>query len=165
MKKLKTKLYIDKLNLDNYQFILGVTNKGLAYFLKEDEIDLLDFELVYNNDITTIYKDSLVKYFKGELKEFNLPLDLIGTNFQKSVWQILLTIPYGKAISYSDVAIKLGDIKKVRAVANAIGKNNILVIVPCHRIIGKNKKLTGFSSGLDLKEYLLKLEGYHNYLL
>ncbi|HKL95275.1 MAG TPA: methylated-DNA--[protein]-cysteine S-methyltransferase [Haploplasma sp.] len=165
MKKLKTKLYIDKLNLDNYQFILGVTNKGLAYFLKEDEIDLLDFELVYNNDITTIYKDSLVKYFKGELKEFNLPLDLIGTNFQKSVWQILLTIPYGKAISYSDVAIKLGDIKKVRAVANAIGKNNILVIVPCHRIIGKNKKLTGFSSGLDLKEYLLKLEGYNNYLL
>lgn len=165
MKKLKTKLYIDKLNLNNYQFILGVTNKGLAYFLKEDEIDLLDFELVYNNDITTIYKDSLVKYFKGELKEFNLPLDLIGTNFQKSVWQILLTIPYGKAISYSDVAIKLGDIKKVRAVANAIGKNNILVIVPCHRIIGKNKKLTGFSSGLDLKEYLLKLEGYNNYLL
>ena len=165
MKKLKTKLYIDKLNLDNYQFILGVTNKGLAYFLKEDEIDLLDFELVYNNDITTIYKDSLVKFFKGELKEFNLPLDLIGTNFQKSVWQILLTIPYGKAISYSDVAIKLGDIKKVRAVANAIGKNNILVIVPCHRIIGKNKKLTGFSSGLDLKEYLLKLEGYNNYLL
>ena len=165
MKKLKTKLYIDKLNLNNYQFILGVTNKGLAYFLKEDEIDLLDFELVYNNDITTIYKDSLVKYFKGELKEFNLPLDLIGTNFQKSVWQILLTIPYGKAISYSDVALKLGDIKKVRAVANAIGKNNILVIVPCHRIIGKNKKLTGFSSGLDLKEYLLKLEGYNNYLL
>lgn len=165
MKQLKTNLYIDKLEIDNYQFILGVSSKGIAYFLKEDEFDLTDYNIVYDNSMTDIYKESLVKYFRGELKEFNLPLDLKGTSFQIGVWEILLTIPYGSAFSYSDVALKLGDIKKVRAVANAIGKNNILVIVPCHRVIGKNKKLTGFSSGLDLKEYLLKLEGYNDYLL
>lgn len=165
MKQLKTNLFIDKLEIDNYQFILGVSSKGIAYFLKEDEFDLTDYNIVYDNSMTDIYKESLVKYFRGELKEFNLPLDLKGTSFQIGVWEILLTIPYGSAFSYSDVALKLGDIKKVRAVANAIGKNNILVIVPCHRVIGKNKKLTGFSSGLDLKEYLLKLEGYNDYLL
>lgn len=165
MKQLKTNLFIDKLEIDNYQFILGVSSKGIAYFLKEDEFDLTDYKIVYDNSMTDIYKESLVKYFRGELKEFNLPLDLKGTSFQIGVWEILLTIPYGSAFSYSDVALKLGDIKKVRAVANAIGKNNILVIVPCHRVIGKNKKLTGFSSGLDLKEYLLKLEGYNDYLL
>lgn len=106
--------------------------------------------------------DSVVKelneYFNGERKEFTIPLILIGTDFQKKVWQELLQIPYGKTISYLQEANNIKQPKAFRAVANANGKNKISIIVPCHRVIANNGKLGGYGGGLDKKQYLLKLE-------
>jgi methylated-DNA-[protein]-cysteine S-methyltransferase len=101
----------------------------------------------------------LSEYFEGNRKVFELPLDIsAGTIFQQSVWTKLLNVGYGIVKSYSDLAIACGDIKKVRAVGKANGANPIPIIIPCHRIIGKNAKLVGYSGGLDMKKYLLKLE-------
>lgn len=109
-------------------------------------------------DSNTPYHKALKDYLKGSLDAFNLPLDEIGTPFQKSVWNVLKGIPYGQTWSYKDVAIALGDVRKVRAVANAIGKNKNLIVVPCHRVIGRDGKLHGFAAGLKLKQELLDLE-------
>lgn len=111
------------------------------------------------NPVIEEAKSQLIGYFEGRLKEFNLPLEPEGTEFQKSVWQELLKIPYGSTISYAELAIRLGDLKKIRAVGTANGKNPIAVIIPCHRVIGSDGKLVGYSSGLDKKEWLLKHEG------
>ncbi len=96
-------------------------------------------------------------YFSGKEPKFCPQIKLIGTNFQKSVWEILLEIPYGETVSYGDIAKKLG-ISAFQAVGGAVGRNNISVIVPCHRVIGKNKSLTGYAGGLYRKEKLLALE-------
>ncbi len=101
----------------------------------------------------------LAHYFKKNLSQFDLTLNLQGTSFQKNVWTQLLQIPYGKTISYSNLAAQLGDINNSRAVGLANGKNPISIIVPCHRVIGANGNLTGYSGGLDRKQWLLKHEG------
>ena len=103
-------------------------------------------------------KDEILDYFGGSLKDFKTPLDPIGTAFQKSVWAALLEIPYGQTYTYSALAKKLNN-PSARAVGNANGKNPIWIIYPCHRVIGKNGKLTGYAGGLAMKEGLLKLEG------
>jgi len=100
----------------------------------------------------------LQAYFRGNLKEFNLPLALEGTPFQLSVWQSLRAIPYGKTISYGELAKRLGKPKAVRAVGLANGSNPIPIIIPCHRVIGSNGHLTGYGGGLPTKEKLLALE-------
>jgi methylated-DNA-[protein]-cysteine S-methyltransferase len=100
----------------------------------------------------------LGQYFEGTRSKFELDLDLIGTEFQRQVWGGLLTIPYGKTCSYSEIATLLGNPKAVRAVGAANGKNPISIIVPCHRVIGANGTLTGYAGGLDRKEWLLNLE-------
>jgi len=100
----------------------------------------------------------LDEYFKGERKEFNLELAPDGTSFQQKVWQELLTIPYGKTVSYLDVARAVGDEKAVRAVGSANGQNKIVIIMPCHRVIGSNGQLTGYGGGLWRKEWLLDHE-------
>jgi methylated-DNA-[protein]-cysteine S-methyltransferase len=97
-------------------------------------------------------------FFKGR-KFFTVELNLIGSVFQKKVWTELLTIPYGKTISYEEVAIRVGDIKSIRAVGLANGQNPIAIIVPCHRVIGKNGDLVGYGGGMDNKEWLLHHEG------
>jgi methylated-DNA-[protein]-cysteine S-methyltransferase len=97
-------------------------------------------------------------FFKGR-KFFNVDLHLKGTTFQTRVWNELLTIPYGKTISYLDLALQLGDINLIRAVGLANGENPIAIIVPCHRVIGKNGDLVGYGGGLDKKEWLLLHEG------
>lgn len=102
--------------------------------------------------------EQLDQYFRGERNEFNLKLDLEGTVFQKDVWQQLLTIPYGKTVSYRDIALAMGKEKAVRAVGHANGQNKIWIIVPCHRVIGSNGKLTGYAGGLWRKEWLLRHE-------
>lgn len=102
--------------------------------------------------------EQLIQYFNGEKKKFELPLHQTGTVFQQSVWHELAGIPFGKTISYLDLARKTGDSKATRAVANANGKNNIAIIVPCHRVIGSNKDLTGYMGGLWRKKWLLDLE-------
>ena len=103
--------------------------------------------------------NELESYFRGDLKQFTIPIKLTGTDFQNRVWSELLKIPYGKTISYSELAIRLGDLKCIRAAGTANGKNKIPIIVPCHRVIGKDGSLVGFGGGLDKKEWLLKHEG------
>lgn len=101
---------------------------------------------------------NFIDYFKGEKQALEVPIHLIGTTFQVAVWRVLDLIPYGKTWSYLDVAKALGAPQKVRAVANAIGKNKLFVRIPCHRVIGTDGKLHGYAGGVDLKERLLKLE-------
>lgn len=100
----------------------------------------------------------LKEYFEKKRRVFDLPLDLIGTDFQKNVWEALLDIPFGKTKSYGDLARQLGDLKAVRAVGGALNKNPVPIIVPCHRVIGSSGELTGFAGGLGTKKYLLRLE-------
>lgn len=101
----------------------------------------------------------LKEYFNGERREFSIPLAANGTEFQNKVWQALTTIPYGETWCYKDLAIAVGNPKSSQAVGGANGKNPISIIVPCHRVIGKNGSLTGYAGGLDIKDALLKLEG------
>lgn len=103
-------------------------------------------------------KFQLKEYFEGKRKDFDLPLSPDGTEFQKEVWDELLEIPFGKTSTYAKQAIKLGDLKKIRAVGTANGKNPIAIIIPCHRIIGTDGSLTGYAGGLHRKEWLLKHE-------
>jgi methylated-DNA-[protein]-cysteine S-methyltransferase len=101
----------------------------------------------------------ITAYFAGELTEFTVPLDFAGTDFQKSVWAALLTIPFGETRSYAEIAHQIGRPKAVRAVGAANGRNPISIIAPCHRVIGSNGSLTGFAGGLEAKQLLLTLEG------
>jgi methylated-DNA-[protein]-cysteine S-methyltransferase len=97
-------------------------------------------------------------YFNGQLRDFDLPLEMIGTQFQKRVWHALRTIPYGETRSYSQVAAEIGSPNAVRAVGAANGKNPIPIVVPCHRVIGAGGDLVGFGGGLPWKRLLLDLE-------
>jgi len=101
----------------------------------------------------------LKEYFNRQRKEFNLPLDIIGTDFQKKVWKELQKIPYGKTISYNALAIRLGDKKSVRAAGAANGANPLPIVIPCHRVIGSDGNLVGYGGGLEVKKKLLELEG------
>ncbi|OPA93697.1 cysteine methyltransferase [Pseudomonas fluorescens] len=100
----------------------------------------------------------LNEYFAGTRNRFELELDFAGTDFQKQVWQALLTIPFGETRSYSQIAQQIGNPKAVRAVGAANGRNPISIIAPCHRVIGASGTLTGFAGGLEAKQYLLTLE-------
>ncbi|HEY5688972.1 MAG TPA: methylated-DNA--[protein]-cysteine S-methyltransferase [Yeosuana sp.] len=100
----------------------------------------------------------LQEYFDGKRKIFDIKLNPEGTEFQKKVWNQLLEIPYGKTISYLDLSKQLGDVKTIRAVANANAKNPIWIIIPCHRVIGSDGSLTGYAGGLNRKQWLLEHE-------
>jgi methylated-DNA-[protein]-cysteine S-methyltransferase len=102
--------------------------------------------------------EQLIQYFNGQRKVFELPLNQPGSSFQQDTWSILMTIPFGKTISYMQQSIKIGDPKAIRAVASANGRNNIAIIVPCHRVIGTNRDLTGYAGGLWRKRWLLEHE-------
>ncbi len=101
----------------------------------------------------------LEEYFEGKRREFALPIRQEGTPFQKKVWEELKKIPYGKTVSYEYIAEKVGNKKACRAVGMANNKNALCIIVPCHRVVGKNGKLTGYAFGNEIKEKLLSLEG------
>ena len=117
-------------------------------------------ELIENKKHPILLKTQkqLNEYFEGQRKVFDLPLDFSGTEFQEKVWQALLTIPFGETRSYKEIAEQIGNVKAVRAVGTANGKNPISIIAPCHRVVGVNGKLVGFAGGLDNKDVLLKLE-------
>ncbi len=103
----------------------------------------------------------LKEYFDGTRKEFDIPYELVGTEFQKKVWKELLKIPYGETISYKELAIRIGNERAQRAVGGANNKNKLAIIVPCHRVIGSNGSLVGYASGVDVKKMLLELEKSH----
>ena len=104
-------------------------------------------------------RKELAEYFNGERSYFSVPLDFVGTDFRKRVWTELVKVPYGKTVSYLQLAKTIRNEKAVRAVANANATNKIAIIVPCHRVIGSDGSLTGYAGGLERKRHLLALEG------
>ncbi|MBZ4662682.1 MAG: Ogt [Caloramator sp.] len=128
----------------------------------EEAIVALDF--VYKrskeneNDVIRQCKIQLDEYFKGIRKEFDVNIEVNGTEFQKMVWQELKRIPYGQVRSYKDIAVAIGNEKAVRAVGGANNKNKIAIIIPCHRVVGKDGSLTGYAGGLWRKKWLLEHE-------
>lgn len=106
-------------------------------------------------------KTQLEQYFSGKLQNFNLPLNMLGNDYQKKVWANLLKIPYGNTVSYQELASYSHSTAHARAVGNAVGKNPIAIIVPCHRVIRKNGSIGGFGGGEGIKKFLLELERKH----
>jgi len=105
-------------------------------------------------------QEELQKYFSGKLQKFKTPIKLLGSEFQKEVWQALQQIPYGQTCSYQELAQKMNRPKAVRALANATGANQLAIIVPCHRVIRANGDLGGYGGGIERKKKLLELEAY-----
>ena len=114
--------------------------------------------MLKETDLINNTRKQLDEYFAGNRKQFDIPIKLEGTDFQIKVWKELLKIPYGETCSYLDIAKRIGNPKASRAVGMANNKNKIIIIVPCHRVIGSNKKLVGYACGLEVKEKLLELE-------
>jgi methylated-DNA-[protein]-cysteine S-methyltransferase len=141
---------------------LVASDRGLAAILWKDENPrrALLGDLVEEPDHPVLVETErqLRAYFAGRLQRFNLPLDFKGTEFQKSVWQALLTIPFGETRSYREIARQIGRPTAVRAVGAANGRNPISIVAPCHRVIGSNGDLTGYAGGLAAKQHLLGLE-------
>lgn len=133
----------------------------------EDEIKSMTKELqadyqIGENRHTLELKRQLKEYFEGKREFFSVPTVLTGTEFQKQVWSVLKAIPYGQTITYKQQAEKMGDPKAIRAIAKANGANKIAIVIPCHRVIGTDGKLTGYAGGIDRKRYLLNLERQKN---
>jgi AraC family transcriptional regulator of adaptative response/methylated-DNA-[protein]-cysteine methyltransferase len=115
-------------------------------------------EVVKDAKVLKGFVDEILKHLAGEKKRLDLPLDIQATAFQMKVWELLRKIPYGEKITYSQLAEKLGDRKKVRAVAQACANNRVALVIPCHRVVGSNGKLTGYRWGIERKEKLLATE-------
>ncbi|MEN8246753.1 MAG: methylated-DNA--[protein]-cysteine S-methyltransferase [Thermodesulfobacteriota bacterium] len=113
----------------------------------------------HHSQVLRLATEQVKAYFEKRLQVFDLPLDMAGTPFQRSVWQALLTVPFGRSASYQQIADAVDNPKAVRAVGAANGQNPVSIIVPCHRIIGKNGSLTGYGGGIWRKEWLLRHEG------
>ncbi|MEI3612646.1 methylated-DNA--[protein]-cysteine S-methyltransferase [Pseudogracilibacillus sp. SO30301A] len=160
-------VYYTSFLYNDWNIFIAATKKGLCYIStcpnKESENYLRktygNIRLEENKNSMKVYEDQLIEYINGERKAFDFSLSPKGTAFQKSVWDALIQIPYGKTFTYSKVAEIIGKPSAVRAVANAIGKNPILIVIPCHRVIRKNGELSGFREGVQVKEKLLKMEG------
>jgi methylated-DNA-[protein]-cysteine S-methyltransferase len=144
------------------QLKLVASEKGLAAILWKDEdprrVRLGPLVKDPDNPFLVETERQLGAYLAGKLRRFAVPLDFQGTEFQKSVWKALLTIPFGETRSYSEVARQIGRPTAVRAVGAANGKNPISIVAPCHRVVGSNGELTGYAGGLAAKERLLGLE-------
>ena len=139
---------------------IGLADNGRAItdlFFGEDS-PLTEYIINETELLKSAYKQ-LMEYFSGSRKIFDLPLAFEGTSFQQKVWKALLTIPYGQVRSYKDIAKQTGNEKACRAVGMANNRNPIGIIIPCHRVIGSDGKLVGYGGGLDIKRYLLQLEG------
>ncbi len=139
---------------------IGLADNGRAItdlFFGEDS-PLTEYIINETELLKSAYKQ-LMEYFSGSRKIFDLSLAFEGTSFQQKVWKALLTIPYGQVRSYKDIAKQTGNEKACRAVGMANNRNPIGIIIPCHRVIGSDGKLVGYGGGLDIKRYLLQLEG------
>ncbi|ACN82712.1 methylated-DNA--[protein]-cysteine S-methyltransferase [Brachyspira hyodysenteriae] len=157
-----SKAYIHKSPIGDLILTADETYK----YITSLEFNLNNIKVSSNNEEPSIIKQAkkeLDDYFSNGLKKFSLPLAIYGTDFQYNVWMETSKIPFGKVVTYSDIARNISDKKGSisRAVGTAEGKNKIAIIIPCHRVVGVNKKLTGYAGGLDKKEYLLKLEGFN----
>ncbi|MFJ5767987.1 methylated-DNA--[protein]-cysteine S-methyltransferase [Lysinibacillus sp. NPDC093210] len=161
-------LYVDTLTYVQGDMYIIASDEGLVYIgtpnTSFEEVEkwaqktFKGYSFEENKAQLMPYVEQLTAYFNRELTEFNLPIHVKGTSFQLAVWDALKELPYGTTTTYSAIAERIGNPKAVRAVGSAIGANPILAIIPCHRVIGKNGKLTGFRSGLTMKEFLLEIE-------
>ena len=153
------KLYYDYIDtpLGELELTSNGTHLLSALFVKTEK-NVLDKQPVLYSEINEEAKKQLSAFFKKELTEFNLPLHPAGTDFQKTVWDQLIKIPFGTTISYLTLAKKLGDPNSIRAAASANGKNPITIIIPCHRVIGTDGKLVGYSGDMWRKQWLLNHE-------
>ena len=164
------RIYYGEVKWQDWYFYIGATDKGICFISSKPswengadkwiEKQFPNGVLKENESRIQPYKKQLIEYAEGNRQVFQLSLDLRGTPFQKSVWQKLIEIPYGETSTYSEIAEKIGKPNAVRAVALAIGKNPVLIIVPCHRVIRKNGDLSGFREGILMKKKLLQLEHF-----
>lgn len=164
----KNTIYWSLCEFDNWKLYMAATSKGLCYvgsphksFAEVTNWVKKRFplvELVQNDAILHPYQRELVEYFQGTRQSFSFPIDTQGTAFQREIWNALNQIPYGKTVTYSQIAELIEKPQAVRAVGAAIGANPVLISVPCHRVIGKNGQLTGYRGGLEMKKDLLRLE-------
>jgi len=147
----------------------SVVHSAIGYWIiHADDKKIISLSLEKNkpsfiedkNSLLLEAKKQLQEYFETGRKKFDLPLNIADNSmFTQKVLNVVADIPYGKTRSYSDIALELGDIKSVRAVGTANGRNPLPIFIPCHRVIGKNKNLTGYALGLDVKRWLLEKEG------
>ena len=137
---------------------IGGTENYISEISFIDTNDQVNYGLPGVSEIIHQCTEQLIEFFQGTRKKFDLPIHQTGTDFQKRVWGELLDVPFGKTASYLDIAKRLGDSKCIRAAASANGKNKIAIIVPCHRIIGSDKSLVGYSGGMWRKKWLLQHE-------
>ncbi|ARD47842.1 MULTISPECIES: methylated-DNA--[protein]-cysteine S-methyltransferase [unclassified Sporosarcina] len=161
-------IYWNSFDIEHGLVALAATEKGVCYIgLGEGSEERMKNWLSRQFGEAAVMQDAdrlsdaaaeISKYLSGEIRQFVSPFDSIGTSFQLAVWEVLRDIPYGETAAYSDIAESIGRPAAVRAVASAIGKNPLLLIVPCHRVIGKNGSLSGYRDGLQWKERLLCLE-------
>ncbi len=164
-------VYWDSLIYNDWNFYLAATKNGLCCLrLPNESFETLEnwvyknmqnVELVQNKEKMSGYCLQLIEFLQGRRKEFSIDLDLRGTLFQKSVWQRLLKIPYGETSTYFYIAKSLNRPKASRAVGAANGSNPIPIIIPCHRVIGSDGKLTGYRGGIPFKKTLLALEQFN----
>ena len=134
----------------------GTTGIRGISFLAESDIRNIRPE---SSPILSRLFEQLEQYFEGERTEFDVPLDPEGTEFQKTVWRELLHIPYGSTLSYGELSERVSDKKAIRAVGRANGQNPIPIVIPCHRVVGSNNDLVGYSGGIERKRWLLQHEG------
>lgn len=164
-----TILYWEYLPYKQWKFRLAATDQGLCAVQQPDQsLSALEkwasrhfpkFSLSNDEPKLAPYITQLNEYFQGHRQTFDLPLDLHGTDWQQSVWRALTKIPYGTTCSYADIAREINRPQAVRAVGAANRANPIPIIIPCHRVIGKNGRLVGYRGGLAIKEELLAIEG------
>jgi len=161
--KSQENLYFSSLKISGIHFKVFTSQKGIRRIFfnnKDAQIKAATLTKLHPDDpyMFNIFVE-LKEYFNRERKKFTVPLDVVGTEFQKKVWNELLKIPYGKLMTYKAIAIMLGNENAMRAVGRANSTNHAPIIIPCHRVIASNGKLGGYSGGISLKEKLLELEG------
>ncbi|MGP4107734.1 methylated-DNA--[protein]-cysteine S-methyltransferase [Virgibacillus sp. L01] len=161
-------VYYGHIKSDGWSIYLSVTDTGLCFIGSHNggfsemkswfNTKRPKAHLVEDWNEVSVYAEQLADYLNGERKNINLPIDLIGTEFQKAVWTELQKVLYGEIKTYTDISKAVGRPNSVRAVGTAVGANPILIVVPCHRVISKSGKLTGYRGGIPMKQKLLSLE-------
>ncbi|KAB2336139.1 methylated-DNA--[protein]-cysteine S-methyltransferase [Cytobacillus depressus] len=152
-----------KIHKLDYESPIGVieiigTYEAVISILFSEENKKMNFLQPETPPVLAKCYNQLDEYFKGNRHEFTFPYQFEGTDFQKTVWDALIKIPYAETGSYKDIAVSIGNEKAIRAVGSANGKNKLSIVIPCHRVIGSNGKLTGYAGGLWRKEWLLQHE-------
>lgn len=168
---MKQNIYWTLLTHKDWNIYIAATEEGLCFVgsLNQDLNELnewaikrfRDVVLIENKDFLQGYTVEIIEFLEGDRQQFSLPMNFHGTQFQLEVWNVLNNIQYGETKTYKDIADMINNPKAVRAVGSAIGKNPLLIMIPCHRVIGKDGALTGYRGGLDMKKMLLKMEQHH----